>query len=81
MLDNTEGCLAKFKVEQEADVDHPPQVLFTLEKTAIRINSGGVQFFVRPLWDDERCRLRRNDDADCEVWQISQAALEILFFG
>ena len=81
VLDNTEGCRAKFKVEPEADVDHPPHVLFTLEKTAIRINGGGVQFFVRPLWDGERCRLRRNDDADYEVWEISQAALANLFFG
>ena len=79
--DSTEDCRAEFKVEQEADAEHPPHVLFTLEKTAIRINGGGVQFFVRPLWDGERCYLRRGGDANYEVWEISQAALENLFFG
>ena len=81
VVDNTEGCYPKFKVEQETDVERPPHVLFSVENTAIRVNGGGVQFYVRPKWDGERCRLCRNDDADYEVWQISQAALENLFFG
>jgi len=81
IIDNTEGCFAKFKVELEKDVEFPPGVLFTLEPSAIRINGGGVQFFARPYWDGERCRLRMNDGDDYEVWEISQEALINLFFG
>lgn len=81
--DHTDGCSPKFIVEQEVDSPKPPQVMFSLEPTAIRINGGGVQFFVRPRWDGERCRFSRNneDGVYYEVWEISQAALENLFFG
>lgn len=81
VVDNTEGCLPKFQVEQEADIENPPCVLFTLSRTAIRVNGGGVQFFIRPQWDGEKCRMHVNDEQDAhELWEISQRALSNLFF-
>ena len=56
-------------------------VKFEVSETAIRINGGGVQFFVRPRWDGNRCRMHINDESRAyELWEISQTALGNLFF-
>ena len=78
---STEGCRPQFRVELDADVANPPNVLFSLGPTAIRVNGGGVQFYIRPRWDGQRCRMYLNDKEAIELWEISQTALENLFFG
>ena len=57
-------------------------VRFEVSETAIRINGGGVQFYVRPRWDGRRCRMHINDgDRAYELWEISQNSLSNLFFS
>ena len=80
VCDNTEGCVPKFMVAPECE--GPARVIFSLEETAIRINGGGVHFYVRPRWDGTRCRMHVNDDKrPSEIWELGQAALEVLFFA
>ena len=56
-------------------------VSFEVSETAIRINGGGVQFYIRPRWDGEKCRMHVNDEQlPHKLWEISQLALGNLFF-
>ena len=80
-----EGTRTMLRVEQTSPItgDIRPQVGFEKYSSYIMVNGGGVQFSVRPRWDEgaQRCRLFiRDDDRAYEVWEISQRALIKLFF-
>ena len=65
-----------------SEIGTDASVRFELAPTAIRVNGGGRQFFVRPRWDGKRCRMHLNDSAgSLELWEISQHALSGLFFS
>ena len=66
----------------EVGADEGVGVEFKMSKTAIRINGGGVQFFIRPRWDGHECQMHINDEPHAhELWEISQRALIRLFFA
>ena len=71
------------RVEQVTEGrDNQPHVIFTMSTAAIRVNGGGVQFYVKPRWTGSTCDLFVNDnDGPYKVWEISQMALSNLFFG
>ena len=80
-----EGTQPIIRVEQTSPItgDSRPQVVFEMHNSYIMVNGGGVQFSVRPRWDEcaQRCRLFiRDDDRAYGVWEISQRALIKLFF-
>ena len=86
IVSNGEGTHPIVRVE-EATFDGPdnrPSVSFTVSDVAIRVNGGGVQFYVKPVWNSESraCRLHIDGiDTPYEAWEISQQALTNLFFG
>ena len=86
IVSNGEGTHPILRVE-EATFDGPgnfPSVSFTMSDAAIRVNGGGVQFYVKPVWNSESsaCRLHIDGgDTPHEAWEISQYALSTLFFG
>ena len=86
IVSNGEGTHPIVRVE-EATFDGPdnrPSVSFTVSDVAIRINGGGVQFYVKPVWNSKinACRLHIDGgDTPHEAWEISQKALINLFFG
>ena len=52
------------------------------ETNTIRVSGAGIApgFHVRPRWDGKQCRMYLRDKEPYELWEISQAALENLFF-
>ncbi len=81
-----EGSSPIVRVE-EANFDGPgnlPSVSFNMSEYAIRVNGGGVQFYVKPVWNPgiNACRLHVDGgNTPNEAWEISQQALGNLFFG
>ena len=86
IVSNGEGVHPIVRVEEE-NFEGPgnlPSVSFTMSDAAIRVNGGGVQFYVKPVWNPglNACRLHINGrDTPHEAWEISQQALSNLFFG
>ena len=88
MRADDQGMKPILLVEEITDVDKEGGlhhiVEFELSDAAIRVNGGGVQFFVKPHWSDRasKCDLYVNEtEGPFEVWQLSQRGLITLFFG
>ena len=65
----------------EIGADEGVGVKFEISRTAIRINGAGVQFYIRPRWDGDKCQMHVNGESHAhELWEISQRALSHLFF-
>ena len=80
---NDDGTRPILRVEQVGN-STGPSLGIEMSDAAIRINGGGVQFYVKPQWSaaSSKCQLYIDGkDGPYEVWEISQAALGGLFFG
>ena len=76
----TEGVRPRLFVS-ERGAEKGIGVRFEMSETAIRINGGGVQFYIRAQSDGTKCRMHINDESHAhELWEISQRALGNLFF-
>ena len=80
---NDEGTMPILRVEQMGDPSGP-SLGIEMSTVAIRINGGGLQIFLKPLWSEasSKCQLYINGkEGPYEVWEISQRALSGMFFG
>lgn len=77
---NGEGTQPFFTVEEQGG---DMRVSFQLKSSSIAVSGGGQAFSVFPKWNAESrtCKLyKRDGEGLFEVWEISQMALDPVFF-